>query len=651
MNSTSGMQNELTGPIGSDLSTETIYNPVLREFNASISDTVRNVTITSTARVVLEDQLTLKIYGNETFIDSFNFTIPSVFDKNVVKATFYSKQGTSNVGLQTPKYMKTYSKYVGEEATIYNFKISENGTLANSSKDVHIYAKLETLDAIHFKGVDEIQRGTFVSPLIPIYNNLEIDQNLVGIKIETAQDTFKKDLMNKIEANNDEFPILRLQNVLEWINISRSQFDPLQGLIEDYDYTTVIFDSDITGTDAETSDNTAVSSFVFSKLDRHLKVDPWGFVYVTESFTMLHTGAPRLENTWETNFQILGFTFQVTDLAKVTGLYDSQGRLNIGVLDKGDLSPITTFYSGRTLLEINFRNGIYGGEEYTFNVEYRMNASDVISVQDNTYALNTTLFSIFNTTAYHMSTTYELPAGANFQSHSFVSECSKSLVTAYTEVSRSPLSYFKHVELTFDIVNATYVDNNQFTIYYEYNGVGHFQYIFTFMIGLIFLLLLLFVSTKINIKQSKAIEVEREKLPVDEIEAFLRAFTEESDAYKTIADLGAKRRKNKISKKDYTSTIKSINKRIRDNKPVLEEALANLSRVGPKYERLVSKIMISSQKISDIRSNVASARNSYTKKQIKKDIYQKMMREYTLETDKQESIVNRSLSELRDLIQ
>ena len=120
---------------------------------------------------------------------------------------------------------------------------------------------------------------------------------------------------------------------------------------------------------------------------------------------------------------------------------------------------------------------------------------------------------------------------------------------------------------------------------------------------------------------------------------------------KRIAELGVRRKKGKVSKIDYDGQIKAIRRRIRELNPLMDVAAKNLSNESTKYENLVSKAMIASQKQKDIRSNTLNARKSYNKGETPKDIFQKLMRVYSKDLEKQESIINRALSEIHELIQ
>lgn len=630
--------------------TDSIGHIESRFYNASVSYVERNVSITNTARVALEDFITLDIYGNET-IGTFNYTIPTVFDKYVVSAEFFALSASTMTGILADSNIKPATKFVGEAVTTYTFPIDTNGTRANSTKPVQIYTLLQASNLITFDGVDNYQISEFVSPIRPFFPNLKVKNSLVAMRIGSKNDVFVPEEMNEIQnSQGNALPKPVDAKTLEWNNLTSSAYDPLIGLVKDFDYTTVHIKSTTPG--AEEGQPNTISSFYFPKAERTLTIDPWGFVYVTETMTMQSNGAPRMENPTAIDLAhgIYGFKMQLNKFSKILKVYDNEGRLNGEAYTK-DGYPISDPKNNYNFFEVEFRNAIYGGEKYTFTVEYMMNASNVISVDSSVYALNTTLFSSFNSTVSNLKTVYQLPAGSELLDSTFRSISTNSLVDISTKKVRGTLSYFEHVELQINIQDASYIDNNQFQIKYKYNGLGHLQYILSFIMTFIALLAIFYLSTNINFKESKTLELEKEKIPIAEIETFVRLFTELNDGNNRIADITEKRRKNKLSQKEYTGQVKAIRKRIRDESTALDNAVKVLNSKGSKYERLVSKIMISNQKISDIRSNMNNARRQYSKKEINKNIYQKMMRTYRLDTDKHDSIINRTLSELRDILQ
>jgi hypothetical protein len=627
-----------------------VGHPQVAELNASVEYVTRNMTIRTTSRLILEDNLKIKIHDNETELKYFNVSLPTEFDQNVIKATFYAKFDT-DFGLIASDNIKSFTKYIGQNITTYSVDITVNDTLANSTLDgVFVYARYETLNSINFLGIGDTQRGNFTSPIIPTYPNLEVEDALIGVRLQADQDRFNRDLMENIVVDGTNYPILRSFVLLEWRNMTRSPFDPMEGFVKDNDYTEIVFDSTIPDDPSLVQSGTV--NFAFTEALRNVRIDPWGVVHITETMTMIHLGAPRpVESDYmNLNFQIVGFTMQFNEHSKVISAFDEIGRLNVGEHDEDGFPRTPPVEGGLKLFNLNFRNPIYGGESYTFTVDYEINSSRIISVEDGVFTMNTTLFSLYNTTIYDLKTVYEFPAGSTFVSTDFIPQSSSSKVSMSTVIERNTLSYFNHLELHIDIVNATHLDNFRFEIVYTYNGVGHFQYLFTFILSIFGLISVVVLLKQINLKESTAVQHEKEKIPMDEITRFFDNFSDVRGASDTINDLKAKRKAKKLSQKDYASKVKKVKIRLRNQKEVLEKATADLTKQGGRYKRLAERVVFAYKKLEDTQSNITSTNRSYAKKDVSKDLYYKLLKEYNDEVDKQESIINRSLSELNEII-
>ncbi|MHA2091315.1 MAG: hypothetical protein ACW98K_10680, partial [Candidatus Kariarchaeaceae archaeon] len=536
---------------------------------------------------------------------------------------------------------------------------------ANSSliEGTYIGTRLEAIGAISYKDFGLDQRGSFVAPIRPVFSNLEVESSLIGMRLHSTLDTFQnvsKAYFHEEESVyfGDEFPFVSAEgNNLDWFNISRNPFDKLIGLEEGRDYSEFVFTS---RTDFAATETTVVVPFIYPEAKRHVRIDPWGNIFVSETITVMHNGGALPDDAMDVKraHAIGAININVHGSAIVTDVFDDHGSLNTNLRLEGSSNLRTTLdpQSYKQVFATIFRNPIYGGETYTFTVEYRLNPSELILVSGSTYTMNTTIFSDYNTTISKLDVVFELPAGATLKQQTFQSKSRTSTLVMDTGSARSTLSFFRHVELHYTLYNASIADNGQFQIIYSYRGIGpiglgHVQYIVTFMLVVGIFLSIILLAQGVKFTGSPTIEIAREQVPIDKIETFFNLFRERSGASKRIAELRERRKKGKISKKDFDGQIKAIERRIRTLNPQLDEAARNLSAVGTKYESLVSKVMIASQKQKDIRSNTTNVRRTYRKGETPKDIYQKLMREYSKDLERQESLINRSLSEMHELIQ
>ncbi|MHA2091316.1 MAG: hypothetical protein ACW98K_10685, partial [Candidatus Kariarchaeaceae archaeon] len=103
-----------------------VGHPNEKVLNASIRQVDRNITITQTSRIVLQDKILLKVHDNTTEVTRLNYTVPTSFSKFVEKIDFYS-QIESDEDLETTQNTRSYTVYVGEEATTYSIDIVQDG--------------------------------------------------------------------------------------------------------------------------------------------------------------------------------------------------------------------------------------------------------------------------------------------------------------------------------------------------------------------------------------------------------------------------------------------------------------------------------------------------------------------------------------------
>ncbi|MHA2097135.1 MAG: hypothetical protein ACW99A_00505 [Candidatus Kariarchaeaceae archaeon] len=628
-----------------------VGHPGKIELNASVTNSVRNVTIEPSSQVLFEDQITLQIHDNETKISTFNYTLPTAFDKYVEEVEIWTQFDTL-VAIDQDENIKSYQKYSGLNATTYFIDIKENDTAATIDQEaVHIKIRMTLTGAISWQRVNDVQAGSFTIPVHPRFPNLPLDVGSISVKLTQELDSFVEENITMINYDNVDYPVFTdaSRNNLQWNNMTSDPFDVQEGLREDWDFVEIVFTSEL-------GDSLQVTiPYVYSNAKRHLKVDPWGTIYVTEKLTVLHKGAERSDDSVILNLghEMTSLSINVPREATITRVFDNLGTLNGNQRDPDTLFPDTTLdtVTGLQSLNVLFRNTIYGGEEYTFSLNYQFSSSDLLTTSGSNYYLNATIFSEFETEVYHLESTFELPAGAKLDNQNYMPISKASDMSISTSIRRDTLSFFRHLELTYTITNATYIDNYEFQIAYTYYGIGHFQYILTFILAKLLLLGLFVALNNVEFASSAPVDRTREKVPSAEIDAFFTLFTERDGAQKRLSDLRAKRKKGKVTKKEYDGQIKAIQRRVRELNPQLDAASKNLTAAGTRYQRLVDKIMISSQKQQDIKSNEANAKKSYMKGSTPKDIYQKLIRDYNKEKTKLQSVINKSLTELLEIDQ
>ncbi|MCE7736490.1 MAG: hypothetical protein GPJ54_16535, partial [Candidatus Heimdallarchaeota archaeon] len=271
-----------------------VGHPEMIELNASITNVQRNITIKASSQIEYEDQITLQIHDNLTTISTLNYTLPTIFDQYAQEVEIWSQVDTA-VAIDQDENARTYSKFVGLNATTYFIDIKENDTaVSDEQESIHITVRMKLVGAIQWESVNEVQVGKVIVPVFPNFPNLSVEYGQMGAVLDQDLDTFLTQNMTKISYANAEWPARRdaSGNILEWRNFTSTPFDELEGFKENFDLTEIVFSSD-----AGAADPLQVTvPYVYTHAKRHLKVDPWGSIFVTEELTVLHTGAPRLEN-------------------------------------------------------------------------------------------------------------------------------------------------------------------------------------------------------------------------------------------------------------------------------------------------------------------------------------------------------------------
>ncbi|MFV2015884.1 MAG: hypothetical protein ACC656_10670, partial [Candidatus Heimdallarchaeota archaeon] len=389
--------------------------------NASITFVQRNITIKASSQIEFQDQITLQIYDNQTKITTLNYTLPTVFDQYVSEVEIWSQPNTT-VGIDQDENSKSFGKYVGLNATTYFIDIRENDTaVTDKQESIEVTVRMKLVGAIQWESVNEVQVGKFIAPIFPNFPNLSVEGGGMGIVLDQDLDTFLTSNMTKINYADREWPARTdaSGNKLVWRNFTATPFDELDGFEENFDYTEIIFTS-------EAGDPSQVTiPYVYTQAKRRLKIDPWGLIFVEEELTILHTGAPRVENPSNLGlgYELEKLKINVPRNALITRVYDELGTLNSNQRDKDTLLPDTTIDTGtgKQSILVNLRNGIYGGETYKLKLDYQFNASSLITTSGSNFKLNTTLLSDYETSVYLLESVFELPAGASLKSQNYAS--------------------------------------------------------------------------------------------------------------------------------------------------------------------------------------------------------------------------------------
>lgn len=138
----SGNQNLRNSQIQTD---QSVGHPEIIELNASITNIQRNITIKASSQIEFEDQITLQIHDNLTTISTLNYTLPTVFDQYAEEVNIWS-QVNSAVAIDQDENLRSFSKFVGLNATTYFIDIRENDTaVSDEQESIHVTVRRKSV--------------------------------------------------------------------------------------------------------------------------------------------------------------------------------------------------------------------------------------------------------------------------------------------------------------------------------------------------------------------------------------------------------------------------------------------------------------------------------------------------------------------------
>ncbi len=612
----------------------------------------RTVTIKDSARVVLEDKIVVGPMSNTTALYSLNYSIPSSFQKFVEKTKFYVQYG-DDVGLTSANNTRQAEVFVGKEITTYTIPVTNSSGFPATNDTGFIYAQtyLETTADIHtWKLVNTEQQGSFVSPIRPLMQNLNVTTADAYIILETSNNKF-----NGNSTGNYAYG----EKTLSYLGFVYDDFDPYQGLTKDVDYAIIVFDS----FSSQESGGRVVVPNIYENIQRKVRFDPYGRVYVTETFTVLHTGAPvdLTRQVYTEQYGLGGAVLFIENDAVITDVFDQFGKLNLRERNESNGYPTvqSARIEGFKALTVNFRTTIFGGETYTFTVTYRYEAGRIISFEGNEYTLNTSLSSLFNSTVKNMEVVYQLPEGATFLDQNYSPKSQKSSMDVDITTGRYTFSLFRHVEVVYQGTNLLPTDNVKFELKFRYSRVfvltsiiNYFVWSIILMGGILALGIgIQSIQNKIRVKDLEVVEeTASENIPIAELEEFYNVFTEVRTTMDRLHDLTQKYRKGKVSRKQYDSTIATLRRKLKPLNQRLDKAVRVAQELPQKYRKLVDEIMLAHQRLADTRSAVDQNDKKYLRKEIPKDTYLRLSKEYTDQLNELEGTINRNLTEITRLI-
>ena len=604
------------------------------------ADVNRSITVRLNALVVIEDEIEIKINDNKTSLAVLNYSIPSAFQKNVKKIDFFVKY-TSFLNIIQSNNSRTFETFVGLAATTYFLDVKNGSLPITETSRIFILARFYAFNHITFSLNGNLQRGTFLAPLRAHIANMNTN-TFVYTQFEGSTDVISSDSSSSAALS---------ANRITYSSLVSTGYDPDEGIKEDLDYFIIVFDS------AANPDSSSTSTIPYSyeNIQRTVKIDPYGWVYVTEIVTLVHHGAPKPQNA--PNFvhthAIRSTLLSVPLEATITSAFDEYGGLNHDARNQTNNYPLSSFTldNGYEAIEVSFRNPIYGGEKYSFTFNYRFNSESKIFVEDGMLRLDTNLFSRYNGTITNLDVTYQLPVGASFVRHTFSQSTTSSIIIYEVTTNRASFfNPFSRVQFNVKGTNVTELDNIEFAIYYNYQTLWALSPIIWY--GLIFASFFgIYTIWRTNRKSVEELtEASLEKIPLRELENFYNAFINYRKVVQTLDKLRNARKKKKIKKTLFVAQKQKIEKNLENMGTELEVTFKVAQKMPQKYKNLVGNIMLSFRKYRDTRSLIRDIESQYRRKRINKEMSFRIGSEYADQLKNLENRIERGMQEIVELI-
>ena len=634
------------------------------EYNATASFN-RTIILEHYGIVTLHDNIKFTVVGNES-ITYFNYTLANI---NVDTLRFVAFRASNNSfgGLLEPQAVRTYT--FSKMLNYTTFVVPFNKTLATLERDAlyYISAYMEFSMPYNVSLENQEQLLYYKELLYPLINNVPIINSTTTV-LKQGNDQFIDSVERPITPTNETegltFLLQSAEDTLRWSNISRKAFNYSQSYSDDLLMN--IYTSSVSTYEALEEATNAIL-FKATRIYRKLTVDPYGLIKITEEQHLVFLGPERLPDHFMTVFKLYAlnaFTIVLPPNSTVTSLEDDVGSLNLEyqkdesgqAFEAGSYNLRESIFPFHPGLAIFPRYPLFKGDELTFTIEYQTPLSTFLSKEQGSvrYELNLEPCSVVNWTVDELILDVVLPKGAVYVSTDYRNP------DPYQDMSMSYRKEFSLLGLGFKRIlqysthDFSGSDNAPLVIRYNYSSFNLWLTYFLQVIGigLIFAIYLgIRWSTK-AVKDVSGAEVEKEFIPVDEIEEFVKQYEEILSLRERIRETRAKIAAKKMKAKEGKDLRAKLEKRLRSEEEVLKKTKENLVKHGGRYKDSVQKIEIAERKLYEERRNLRTLQQEYrVKKSMTKESYVKLFRERQQTIEKLKNEIDGILVTLRMLLE
>ncbi|MHA1170645.1 MAG: hypothetical protein ACTSQ3_00965, partial [Candidatus Heimdallarchaeota archaeon] len=382
---------------------------------------------------------------------------------------------------------------------------------------------------------------------------------------------------------------------------------------------------------------------------RTIILENWYYARIHEEITIQSGGVNPDEKVWDNLNSQFFVTFALSQLHVFI-----DNALNVKVSDHlGDLpaplgkSPVEQL----NRINVYFRVPLMGGDTKSFEIDYNLKLEEIIDFEKSEFILNTLGVQRCDFHIRDFELEIIFPQGARFQ---YVTFGNRAL--DYVEDKTGVfLNIGRRNTVTINLANVTSFENLNLRAGYLMSDLAYFIQPLTLAL-IVFIACLAYIGARVLRKDviEKVIITPEEKteIPIDLIQQFVEKYEEKTALQTRITTLDENRRKKKVKAKEYTKQRKILEAKMRELIRSLDTTKRELKERGRKYFDVIQKIEINEEKRTSIERSIQDLRIRYIReKQISKDAYIRILRDYHNQIEKFERDIDKEIINLRLLIE
>ena len=622
----------------------------------------RTIEIQTFGILSLVDSIKLEIVGNEN-LTYFNYTLPNIHTTNITFSGFrVSNETYESIGNKTSMRPYTYQRKINY--TTFVIPLHVNRTSFGQGQIIYINAYTEFAYPYTFwvEGGEQVLH--YEELMYPLLNNIPIINGSLWVQ-KQGGDIFLTDRITPTNGTHGIYNSIDTdQGVIKWTNITRNPFNYSQSYEDDV-YLNVYLTAVAAGGNIENPANTML--FKATSVERTIEVDPWGLIKITEQQTLYFFGPemPKDSNLYDRKLWALNsFPIILPYNASVLKLYDDIGGLNLlyqiddnQFFEPGAYNLRPSVFLGHDALVIFPRSPLFKGDEFTFTIVYTVPMEVYLEKEQGSirYQMKFEPCSIINWTVEQLHVHVVLPKGAVYTNIKYNNpDPYQDLIVRYHKKFDFLSLGFRRI-LSFSFTKFSGNDNAPLIIDFTYSRLNVLITFFfqALTVGIIFAI---YLGVRWSTKKTKDLvtsESEKELIPVDEIEEFVKQYEEVLSIQERLRETRSKVSQKKMKAKEGKDLIAKLETRLRAEEVNLKQTKEALVKYGGRYKESVQKIEIAERKLYEERRNLRSLQQEYRVKKtiMTRESYIKMFQERQKTIEKLKNDIDGELLQLRMLLE